>query len=165
VKIRFACPVCDRPAALDATPGWWRCPGCDQATELRPSAPANTVQHCAVCGNPEVYRKKDFPHWLGLTILTISCLAFLVASLIYHQWWGWAILLGSAAFDGLLYLAVGDVVVCYRCGAEHRGYVPDPGYRPFELGIAERYRQERLRRKLLEAERQAPDLPKLPPRS
>ena len=55
------------------------------------------------------------------------------------QWWAWAVLLASAVIDGLLYLAVRDVVVCYRCGAQHRGL----GYssnRPFELTIQERYR-------------------------
>jgi hypothetical protein len=126
----------------------WQCPGCDQVLELQPD-PADSARRCVVCSNHEVYRKKDFPHWLGLTVLTVSCLAFMVASLIYHQWWGWAILIGSAAFDGILYLCVGDVVVCYRCGAHYRGYTPDPAYQPFELGIAERYRQERLRREQL----------------
>jgi hypothetical protein len=104
-----------------------------------------------VCGNPERYRQKDFPHWLGLSILAVACAAFLVTNALYHQWWAWAILIGSAVFDGLLYLWVGDVVVWYRCGAQHRG-VPSDRVAPFELTIAERYRQERLRRQQLEAD-------------
>ena len=63
----------------------------------------------------------------------------------------WAILIGSALFDGLLYLWVGDVVVCYRCGAHYRDLPPGEEFRPFELGIGERYRQERLRREELSA--------------
>jgi hypothetical protein len=56
------------------------------------------------------------------------------------------VLIGSAVFDGLLYLWVADAVVCYRCGAVHRR-LPGPATQPpFELGIAERYRQEKLRR-------------------
>src|SRR5947207_2846234 len=27
---------------------------------------------CAVCGNGELYKKKDFPQWLGMTILTVA---------------------------------------------------------------------------------------------
>jgi hypothetical protein len=113
------------------------------------------LRACLVCGNAELYRKKDFPHWLGLAILTVACLAFLALMGTYHQWAAWAILLGSAAFDGLLYLWVGDVVVCYRCGAHYRGLPPGADPKPFDLGIAERYRQERLRREQIEAERKA----------
>jgi hypothetical protein len=104
---------------------------------------------CAICGNAELYKKKDFPHWLGLTVLSVACLASVVTYYFYLPWWTWAILIGSAAFDGLLYLAVRDVIVCYRCGAHYRGVAPNPAYQPFELGIAERYRQERLRREQL----------------
>ena len=43
-----------------------------------------------------------------------------------------------AAFDGLLYLWVGDVLVCYRCGAQYRGLPPRETYKPFDLGIGER---------------------------
>ena len=61
----------------------------------------------------------------------------------------WMILIGSAVIDGLLYLWVGDVVVCYRCLAHHRGVPVTAENPPFELGIAERYRQERIRREQL----------------
>ena len=56
---------------------------------------------------------------------------------------------GTAVFDGLLYLLVGDVTVCYRCGAHYRGFPPHPAHQPFDLGVGERYRQERIRRELL----------------
>jgi hypothetical protein len=114
---------------------------------------AGSGSACLICGNPELYKKKNFPHWLGLSILVVSCLAFMVLELLYHQWWAWAILLGSAVFDGLLYLWVGDVVVCYRCHAHYRGGMPVPALQPHDLGIAERYRQERLRREQLEAQK------------
>jgi hypothetical protein len=151
VNIRFACPACERLAQVEGTalPGW-QCPACDH---LLPAPADATLGTCVICGNHELYRKKDFPHWLGLTVLTVACLTFMMASLIYHQWWGWAVLLGSAVFDGLLYLLVRDVVVCYRCGAQYRGFPAEPAHKPFELGIAERYRQERLRREQLQAEK------------
>src|SRR6266849_6759947 len=97
--------------------------------------------------------KGDCPHWLGLTILALACLAFLWAHWRYDPLMAWIILIGSAAFDGLFYLWVGDAIVCYRCGAEHRGFIPGPEHKPFELTIAERYRQERLRRMELQSER------------
>jgi hypothetical protein len=128
-----------------------QCPGCDQELPLGPSAGAGALDACAVCGNGELYKKKDFPHWLGLTILSVACLGSVIPYWLYHQWLTWTILIGSALFDGLLYLWVGDVVVCYRCNAHHRGLPTPSEHPPFELGVAERYRQERLRREQLQA--------------
>jgi hypothetical protein len=134
----------------------WQCAGCDHALTLPPAVTAAELPACVVCGNPELYKKKDFPHWLGLAILTVACLSFLALMGLYHQWLAWVILIGSAIFDGLLYLWVGDVIVCYRCGAHYRRITPGPRHQPFDLGIAERYRQERLRREQLQAENKSP---------
>ncbi|MBV9125400.1 MAG: hypothetical protein JO112_18750 [Planctomycetes bacterium] len=153
MKIRFTCPQCDQEARLESPfPADWQCPHCDHLLRLA-SPPEETLPTCVVCGNPELYKKKDFPHWLGLTILTVACTAFLVLNFYRHQWWAWTILIGSAVFDGVLYLLVGDAVVCYRCGAHYRGCAESAAHQPFELGIAERYRQERLRREQLRAEK------------
>jgi hypothetical protein len=100
-----------------------------------------------------LYKRKDFPHGLGLAVLTAACLVSFVTYGLYHKWLTWAILIGTALFDGLLYLWVGDAVVCYRCGAHHRGLTPGPGHAPFDLGTAERYRQERIRREQFQAAR------------
>jgi hypothetical protein len=93
---------------------------------------------------------KDFPQWLGMTILAGACVSFFVLAVVFYRYTlAWAILLGSAAVDGLIYGIVGDVVVCYRCGARHRG-VPSRAFDPHELAIAEKYRQERIRREQLQ---------------
>jgi hypothetical protein len=116
---------------------------------MQPFAPENADESltvCAICGNAELYKKKGFPHWLGMTILAGACLTFLILNLVYQQWWGLLVLLGSAVIDGLLYLWVPDVVVCYRCGAHHSGLPSTQTFKPFELVIGERYRQERIRR-------------------
>src|SRR4051794_8038352 len=147
MKLRLFCPACETPGRVRVPgPPTWHCPGCDHVVALPVSAEPG-LRHCAVCGNTDLYRKKDFPHGLGMTILLG---AFLASTLTY--WWydkvlTWAILLGSAAFDGLLYLWVKDVIVCYRCHAEHRGVPADPQqHPPFELTVHERYRQEQLRK-------------------
>jgi hypothetical protein len=122
----------------------WQCPSCDHLVKMRSADPA--LPPCAVCGNGELFRKKDFPHSLGMTILVG---AFVASTLTY--WWydkilTWVILIGSALFDGLLYLWVKDVIVCYRCHAEHRGMDHPERVAPFELTIHERYRQETIRK-------------------
>jgi hypothetical protein len=109
-----------------------------------------TFSACSICGNEEMYKKKAFPHWLGLSILVGACTAFLVLNALREYVWAWAFLLGSALVDGLLYLLVGDLVVCYRCGAQHSCRSAGARHHPFELVIGERYRQERIRREQLQ---------------
>jgi hypothetical protein len=146
--IRFACPGCERPARITlARPTDWQCPSCDHRLHLEMADPA--LPACLLCSNGELYKKKAFPHGLGLTILTVACLASVLTYYWYEKWLTWAFLLGSALVDGLLYLCVGDAVVCYRCGAVYSGVSPTEAHKPFELTIAERFRQERLRREQL----------------
>ena len=106
------------------------------------------VTACAACGNGQLYRQKNFPQWLGLSLLAAACGSFFVLQILYLPWVAWAVLIGSAAIDGLLYLLVGDAVVCYRCGAKHTGLAKCRAYEPFDLATAEKYRQERLRREM-----------------
>lgn len=177
MKVRFDCPICERPVRLQSPAAVWQCPHCDHlgqvatseemASVLNPesetgrSTPDGTepamaipeLETCPICGCKELYRKKDFPHSLGLAILTVACLGSIIPYYLYHQWISWAILIGSAAFDGILYLVVGDVVVCYRCEAQIRNVANVERIAPFDLGIGERYRQERIRREHLQARR------------
>ncbi|HEY1862049.1 MAG TPA: hypothetical protein VGG61_16935 [Gemmataceae bacterium] len=158
MSVQFACPACGRPGRVETTERReWQCPFCDHFLRTAHAASADASLHvCAICGNTELYKKKGFPHWLGLTILGAACLAFLVLNLLYLQWWAWAALIGSAVFDGLLYLWVPDVVACYRCDAHHSGLESTTDFQPFELVIAERYRQERIRREQRKAGAQTP---------
>jgi hypothetical protein len=127
----------------------WQCPGCDQRLRLEAGDPG--LPRCAVCGNAEIYKKKDFPHWLGMSILAGACMLSVITYWLYEPLWTWVILVGSAAFDGVLYLWVGDALVCYRCNAHFRGFLATDLHQPFEISLGERYRQERLRRELLQA--------------
>jgi hypothetical protein len=149
MNISFSCPTCERPGRV-RLPGEaeWQCPRCDHLLRL-PADADPALPSCAVCGNHELYKKKDFPHGLGMTILVLSCVAATVTYALHQFWTTWAILIGSALFDGLLYLWVKDVIVCYRCLAHFRGVAPNPEHRPFELTTHERYRQERIRREQL----------------
>lgn len=155
MNVRFACPQCGASARLDLPgPAEWQCPACGHSVGLHQDG-AGSLHACAVCGNAELYKKKDFPHRLGLLILALACLASIEP---YRRYWVgvvWAILLGSLAFDYLLYRLVGDVVVCYRCQAQYRGLLPGAPFPAFELGTAERYRQEKIRREQLQAARKA----------
>jgi hypothetical protein len=144
VNVCFSCPECDRPDRAELGPARdWQCPACDHRLTLEAADPA--LPRCLVCGNGEIYKKKDFPHWLGMSILLGACVLSVITYWLYEPVWTWVILLGSAAFDGLLYLWVGDVLVCYRCNAHYRACQATADHQPFEITIGERYRQERLR--------------------
>lgn len=150
MNIRFICLECEYPGRLVLPASRnWRCPSCDYLLTFKQADAGESLSSCLLCGNQELYKKKNFPHWLGMSILVVACLAFLMLNAVFSKWWAWTILLGSAIFDGLLYVWVPDVIVCYRCGAHYRGFPPNPEHKPFELGVGERYRQEKIRRKQL----------------
>jgi hypothetical protein len=78
--------------------------------------------------------------------------AILFSTVAYALWQpllALAILMGFALIDALLYLFMRDVSVCYRCAARHAGFEPATAHETFDLEVAERYRQERLRRESL----------------
>jgi hypothetical protein len=104
-----------------------------------------------VCGNHELYKKKDFPHWLGMTILVTALIFSTLTYYWYEKWWSWSFLIGSAFIDGVMYLMVGDVIVCYRCESHYRGFTSTAAHLPFEITIGERYRQEKIRKEQLKA--------------
>lgn len=145
MNVTFACPSCEQPARAEAGPAAdWQCHACDHRLQL--NATEATLPACVACGNHELYKKKDFPHWLGMTILIVALLLSTVTYYSYQKWWSWSFLIGSAIIDGVMYLMVGDVIVCYRCEAHHRGFTTTPAHQPFEIAIGERYRQERIRK-------------------
>lgn len=153
MKVTFGCPGCDTPGRM-FVPGErvWQCPLCDHRIQVEERARSQPLVACAVCGNAELYKKKNFPHTLGLTILTIACVVSFITYLSYQQTLTWILLGGTALFDIALFFWVGDAVVCYRCGAVHSQLTPGPEHKPFDLGISERYRQERMRREQVQAE-------------
>jgi uncharacterized protein (DUF983 family) len=150
VNVLFACPTCEAPArtTLDR-PSDWQCPQCDHRQHFEKADPA--LPACAVCGNHELYKQKDFPHRFGLILLILAFAASIYTYGWYEKWLTYAILIGTALFDGALYLWVGDALVCYRCGSYHKGFKLGAERLPFEITIGERYRQERMRKDRLKA--------------
>jgi predicted RNA-binding Zn-ribbon protein involved in translation (DUF1610 family) len=103
--------------------------------------------HCPFCGTEKLYIQKDFPQGLGLTIV--------IAGFAWATWfWYWvrpvaayAVLIGSALLDLVLWKKVPDVTICYRCLGQLRGSEVKPvgRFMPFDLEIGETFRQERMR--------------------
>lgn len=87
---------------------------------------------CLACGHPELYTQRDFPRRVGIAVVVIAALLAPATS--------YASLLVAAGLDWILYRAAPAVVVCYVCGARHRGFAPSPAHPRFDREIDERLR-------------------------
>jgi hypothetical protein len=144
--VAFACPRCERPnrqsfpaerIACTAC-GWSRASGRDDVAEARP-------QRCLVCGCEDLWRQKDFPVRLGVTIVVVGIVLSTLANWLWQPTLALGILMAFALVDFLLFTFMRDVLVCYRCGSRHGGFATASQGAAFDLEVAERYRQERLR--------------------
>jgi hypothetical protein len=118
------------------------CPGCGEAPRMAKSPAVRAgeaVDVCACCGHADLYVQKDFSRALGLTIVVLGCLGSLVFFALGRPLLAFGALVAMAAVDGVIYLLVADVAVCYSCHAIYRGFARNPAHRPFELGLLERY--------------------------
>jgi hypothetical protein len=87
---------------------------------------------CLACGHSELYTQRDFPRGLGIAVVIVA------AVLAPFTWY--LSLAVAAGVDALLYWTARTMVVCYVCGARHRGFARTPAHPRYDLGIAERLR-------------------------
>ena len=149
VALTFCCPKCQRSSRLNVAPGVGV--GCPSCGWQRPAAADDFAEgkpaHCLVCGCHDLWRQKNFSARAGLLMVGSAILFSTVAYALWQPVLALAILMMFALIDAVLYLFMRDVSVCYRCGARHAGF--EPAQETFDLEVAERYRQERLRREKL----------------
>jgi hypothetical protein len=87
---------------------------------------------CLRCGHPELFTRKHFPAGLGITIVVIAA--------VLAPWTHYLSLVVAALIDMAIHRWTPDVVVCYVCAAEHRGFHPVPRHPRYDREIAERLR-------------------------
>jgi len=136
VQVEFGCPACGRAVELAAgtkAP----CPRCGAEASLPPAPPH--LEACLACGCKELYRHRDFNQKLGLALVALGALLWLVL----HSFWP---MVAAAALDLVLYLALPDVAICYRCKAHHRGAAGIPDLPRFDLERHEHYRFEKSKK-------------------
>jgi Zn ribbon nucleic-acid-binding protein len=110
------------------------CPECSVQIplHLEQRTDSGGLTGCLACGHVELYTRKDFPRALGIGIVVLA--AVLVPFL---SWW-YPSLIAAAALDLLLHWYAPEVVVCYVCEAEHRGFTNAPRHPRFDRTIEER---------------------------
>lgn len=148
MQIVFQCPACQRLNYRDVSSvnRSLDCSDCDWKRDIPGSdLDGETPRRCLACGNGDLWRQKDFPQGLGLLMVATGAILSTIAWWNYEEIWAIGILLAFAAVDLVLYVAMPDVLVCYRCSSRHRkASIPDDHPR-FNLELNERYRQEELR--------------------
>ncbi len=150
MELTFSCKNCGTvgyvsplEGALEAT-----CRRCGQARTIDASGcAAGELLYCPVCSTADLYIQKDFPKGLGLFIVLVG---FAISTVFWYYempLFTYLVLIISIALDFLMYYRVPDVTICYRCLSQFRGKGSQPTsrFKPFDLGIGERYRQERMR--------------------
>ena len=151
VALTFCCPKCQETSRLDVAPNdVIRCSACDWQRSLAPEDFAQgKPARCLVCGCNDLWRQKNFSSRLGLLMVGAAILFSTIAYAFWQPVLALGILMAFALIDAVLYLFMRDVSVCYRCAARHAGFDPAETHATFDLEVAERYRQERLRRQAL----------------
>jgi hypothetical protein len=150
MELTFSCPNCGVVGHVipveDATEAG--CRHCGTVRALKPDAISDgRLQACPWCMTTDLYIQKDFPQGLGLFIVGVG---FTISTVFWYYEMpipAYLVLVASILLDLWMYHLVGDVTICYRCLCQLRGALanPDGRYRPFDLAVGERYRQERIR--------------------
>ena len=148
----FACPKCDKTAmaVVEAATESYRCMHCDQEFFIPRKALTEDpegvgIQQCVVCPSSEFYVRKDFSQRLGVTIIVLGIIFSTITWSQHMIVATFAIFFGSALLDLFLYMAVGNMLQCYRCQAQYRDVAGLNEHSPFSLETHEKYRQEAAR--------------------
>ncbi len=148
MKIAVECPSCGQriDAEFPESAGELRCRACDWSRPIhKTDIEQGRPRRCLACGTEDLWRQKDFPQGLGLLLVGMGALFSTIAWGMYWPRTAIGILMGFALGDLLLYTFMNDVLVCYRCSAQHRQANMDADHPRFDLELAERYRQEAIR--------------------
>ena len=150
-QIIFQCPVCEKRTVTSPEPtdSVVRCNECQwNRDEGANDFSCGKLNRCRICGCQDLWRQKDFPPALGLSLVAAAAILSCLAYAWYQLLLALGILMVAALIDMVLYAFMGDMLVCYRCGARHRQTAMNEQHPGFDLETAERYRQQNLRQAL-----------------
>ena len=128
-SVHYLCTQCEQRLARIAGEPPRACEHCGAESPV--VAPLQTVERCAACDHDELYFQKDFNRTTGVALVAVGA--------VFVPWtWGLS-LLAVTILDYIVWRVVKDVIVCYRCQAVHRGYPPNPAFKPFDLVTHDRH--------------------------
>src|SRR5690242_2096348 len=124
MNVTFPCPKCEAAnrteVAEDAEA--IACSHCGQSMQIPLGAiDEGKVTRCLACPSVDLFVRKDFPQRLGVTLVTIGLIGSCIAWAYGYIYWTFGVLFATALVDVLLYVIIPNALMCYRCGAMHRG--------------------------------------------
>ncbi|MEZ6120430.1 MAG: hypothetical protein R3C28_28180 [Pirellulaceae bacterium] len=145
---QLRCPECDA-VLCDQTPLIRESSATDTADVTEAGGmPSVDLDQCLICGDKDLFVRKDFPQRLGVGIVVIGFAASIVAWQLRWIITTYAILFVTALIDLFLYYFItGTVLECYRCHAQYRFLPGMEGYEAFDLETHEKHRQQQIRMK------------------
>lgn len=146
MQIDFACPSCQKPHSIpQSNTGKLACTGCGWEKEIGPAGAEDPPHGCLVCGCSDLWRRKDFPQKVGVAMVALASILSTIAWAYYLPGIALGVLLGFLLIDMIFYAVMPEVLVCYRCDTHYRKTQNPAKTEAFDLEIAERYRQEKIR--------------------
>ena len=144
MNVTYACSSCDAAVRqeFDEQSKSLACPACRHEITLPEGAVSGErVRRCLVCPSHDLYMRKDFPQRLGVLLVGIGIVGSSIAWYNANLPWTFGILFATALADLLLFMFVGNALMCYRCGAQYRGVAEMETHGQFNLETHEKYRQ------------------------
>lgn len=143
VECAFPCPACGGAAAVEdlAAAGVLPCPCGTSSPRFPGSLEGGRVVRCALCGDPRLYRQKDFSRKVGIGLLLLGFALAVLLGVLLGPWGFFLTLGGSVLLDTLLWLVAGEVVICHWCEAHFRETPGD--YPEFDLEVHDLVRHQR----------------------
>ena len=149
-SVFYSCPQCHATVRhrAEGPATELECPAC-QATLSSATAAfdGEHLRRCLVCSSKDLFVRKNFPQRLGVAIVVVGIASSCVAWYQHNVWLTFGILFATALVDVVLYLFVGNMLECYRCHAQYRGFSWPEDHPSFQLEVHERYRQQAARMK------------------
>ncbi|MAE71120.1 MAG: hypothetical protein CME06_11725 [Gemmatimonadetes bacterium] len=145
MEIGLYCPACRKSARLDTEALETRdstCPRCGHVApvEVSPSMrDEGSFDRCALCGQDRFFKQKSFNRVFGIGVVLVAIAFAPFTSPPYIS------LFIGAAIDGVVYLLVPWVGICYNCETEYRGLPGIAQLEPFEHLVAQRVQARRAR--------------------
>ena len=140
--VTFKCPGCSQHLTVSALEAeQLSCPGCQ--TQI-PFNKKNLFEICPLCECRQFYIQKDFNQAVG-------CLIMLVGIGLVPKTYGLSLPV-VCLFDWLLYRKVATIVLCYRCGAEYRGFPIPPQFKTFRHPIGVKYDKQAEKKEIISRE-------------
>ncbi|MCA9260904.1 MAG: hypothetical protein KDA61_16935 [Planctomycetales bacterium] len=150
MNVTYACPACHSVECqdFDETTSELQCGRCGQSVASSPgSVQGDRIVKCLACPSEDLFVRKDFPQKLGVGLVVVGIIGSSIAWFYADIYWWYGILFATALIDVLLYALVGNVLMCYRCGAHYRGVAGMDAHGQFDLETHEKHRQMEARLK------------------